>query len=71
MEAACWKNQNTFWNYYLRDTKFTNEDIMTLGPVVAGQGIVGASSDNPSNNIAVTFKTSMGRSFVIKERFKM
>ncbi len=48
MEAACWRNHNTFSHFYLRDITKTNDDIMSLGPIVAGQGIVGEAMTNPN-----------------------
>ncbi len=41
MGAACWRNHNTFSQFYLRDITRMNDDIMSLGPIVAGQNIIG------------------------------
>ncbi len=41
MGAACWRNHNTFSQFYLREITLTNDDIMTLGPIIADQEIIG------------------------------
>ncbi len=42
MGAACWRNHNTFSQFYLRGVALTNDNIMSLGPIIAGQGVIGA-----------------------------
>ncbi len=41
MEAACWRSHSTFSSFYLRDISLTRGDLTSLGPIVAGQRIVG------------------------------
>ncbi len=41
MEAACWRQHNTFSQFYLRDIALTDDNIMSLGPIVAGQKVIG------------------------------
>ena len=41
MEAACWRNHSTFSSFYLRDISVSYGDLTSLGPIVAGQMIVG------------------------------
>ncbi len=41
MGAACWTNHNTFSKFYLRDITSTNDKIMSLEPIVAGQSVIG------------------------------
>ncbi len=41
MGTACWRNHNTFSQFYLREVTLTN-DIKSLGPIIAGQEVIGA-----------------------------
>ncbi len=41
MGAACWMNHNIFNQFYLRDITSTNDQFMSLGPIVAGQSVIG------------------------------
>lgn len=43
MEAACWRNHNTFSHFYLRDIALSNSQLSSLGPIVAGQGVIGTA----------------------------
>ncbi|MCS5643737.1 MAG: hypothetical protein NZ807_10805 [Dehalococcoidia bacterium] len=47
MEAACWRNHNTFSHFYLRDITLTNGELSSIGPIVAGQRIVGVPQPKP------------------------
>ncbi len=44
MEAACWRNHNTFSQFYLRDIAMHSEGMISLGHIVAGQRILGPPS---------------------------
>jgi hypothetical protein len=41
MEAACWRSHSTFSDFYLRDLSLSHDNILALGPIVAGQTIIG------------------------------
>ena len=40
MEACTWRCHNTFTNFYLRDLTLHHEDLLRLGPLVAGQQVI-------------------------------
>lgn len=44
MEAACWRSHSTFSQFYLRDLTITNQEFSSLGPLVAGQQIIGSTN---------------------------
>ena len=41
MNACSWASHNTFTSFYLRELTWTHEDSLQLGPLVAGQTVVG------------------------------
>ena len=40
MDAACWRTPSVFANHYLRPVQRVQEDVFSLGPVVAAGGVV-------------------------------
>ncbi len=64
MGAACWTNHNTFSQFYLRDITLTNDKIMSLGSIVAGQSVIGPTLGSRSEiRTHPSKKTSLGRVF--------
>ena len=48
MQAACWRSHSTFSSFYLRDISVSDGELTSLGPIVAGQKIVGLPNALPN-----------------------